>query len=271
MSYFKNFQINNHIYQIKDPMGVLMTLIIGSDKALLIDTGYGIQDIKKHVETLTDKPLIVVNSHGHMDHSCGNYLFDLVYIHNFDLNLCKLHNSIEWKRRNVETAKKMDLIDNTYNYHKYIDSGFGTLKTLSYGDVFNLGNIRVEVINMEGHTKGSVGFLIKEDKLLVTSDAACPFVWMFLEESTTVETYINMLTDVLKLDFQGILVGHGAGIILPRTKIADFLDCAKNLDMEKSVKVSFNNFDHLNSYCYTLGEMYNQNDVGIVFDPKKIK
>ena len=80
-----------------------------------------------------------------------------------------------------------------------------------------------------------------------------------------------MLEKVLDLKFDGILVGHGAGIILPRQKIVDFLNCAKNIDMSKSVKVTFNNFDDLNSYCYTLGKMYDQDDVGVVFDPNKLK
>ena len=41
--------------------------------------------------------------------------------------------------------------------------------------------------------------------------------------------------------------------------------------MEKAVKVEFKNFDHLNSYCYKEGVMYNQDHAGIVFDPDKLK
>lgn len=271
MNYFIDIKINEHIYQIKDRMGVLMTLIIGNNKALLIDTGYGLYDIKEHIKTLTHLPLIVVNSHGHMDHSCGNYLFDEVYIHNLDKDLCILHNSEEWRKRNICVAESLSLIDESFDKEKYISSREGNLLELSYNHIFDLGNINVEVINMEGHTTGSVGFLIHEDNLLVTSDAACPFVWIFLKESTTVATYICMLEKVLELKFDGILVGHGAGIILPRQKIIDFLNCAKNIDMNKAVKVTFNNFDDLNSYCYTLGKMYDQNDVGVVFDPNKLK
>ena len=46
-NYFTTFKINHHIYQIKDAMGVLTTLIIGKEKALLIDTGYGLYNLKK--------------------------------------------------------------------------------------------------------------------------------------------------------------------------------------------------------------------------------
>ena len=271
MNYFKDIVINDHIYQIKDPMGVLMTLIIGNNSAMLIDTGYGIQNIYEHILSITQLPLIVVNSHGHMDHSCGNYLFKEVFIHEKDINLCKLHNSLEWRIRNVQTAINMKSIDESYNHDLYYQQREGNLKLLKYNQIFDLGGLTVEVINMEGHTCGSVGFYLKEDNLLVTSDAACPFVWLFLEESTTVDTYINMLTETIKIPFEGILVGHGAGIILPRQKMIDFLNCAKNIDMNKSVQVYFNNFDHLTSYCYTLGKMYDQNDVGVVYDPQKIK
>ena len=50
---------------------VFMDLIVGSHHALLFDTGYGYGDLKAVVRSITDKPLYVVNSHGHVDHACG--------------------------------------------------------------------------------------------------------------------------------------------------------------------------------------------------------
>ena len=122
---------------------------------------------------------------------------------------------------------------------------------------------------MNGHTTGSIGLYIKQWNLMLVSDATCPFVWMFLEESTTVSEYIKMLEEVLKLEFDNFLVGHGARMF-PRSKMIDFLNVAKEIDLDKSVKVSFQNFEQLNSYCYTEGEMYNQDQCGIVFDPNKL-
>lgn len=269
--YFKTIQINDHIYQIKDPLGVLTTLVIGKSKAMLIDTAYGIGDLLTHVRTLTNLDLIVVNTHGHMDHSCGNYQFDKVYIHEKDINLCIKHNSIPWRKKNLTSASKLNVLSEDFDKENYINMREGNLVTLNYNDIFDLGGICIKVINMEGHTTGSVGFLIIEDKILVTSDGACPFVWIFLEESTTVETYVNMLKETIKLDFDYILVGHGVGKLLPRQKIIDFYDVARTIDLDKSVRVYFNNFDDVESYCYTTGEMYNQDHVGVVFDPKKLK
>lgn len=42
----------------------------GKEKALLIDTGIGIGNIRQKIEELTDKPLIVVMGHG--DHTGGS-------------------------------------------------------------------------------------------------------------------------------------------------------------------------------------------------------
>ena len=101
MGYFTVFKYNENLYQIKDALGSLITLVIGEEKALVFDTGYGIGDLNKEIKQITSKPLIVVNSHGHMDHSCGNYQFDKVFIDKRDLELVKKHNSKPWRIRNI--------------------------------------------------------------------------------------------------------------------------------------------------------------------------
>lgn len=271
MAYFTNYKINDHIYQIKDPMGVLTTLIIGKQKCLLIDTAYGIGDLKSHLQTLTNLPIVVVNSHGHMDHTGGNYQFSQVFISKKDIYLCTLHNSHLWREANIKVAKENNLLDNSFDEKKYLNENEGNLCEFSENQIFDLGSVHIKVINMEGHTTGSVGFLIEEDKILVTSDAACPFVWLFLKESTTVQTYISMLKRVLMLDFNNILVGHGNGKLLDKSRMKEFYTVACSIDLDKSVKVTFNNFNDLNSYCYTTYKMYDQDGAGIVFDPNKLK
>ncbi|MBQ5904941.1 MAG: MBL fold metallo-hydrolase, partial [Clostridia bacterium] len=48
-----------------------MYLLVGDEKALLVDCGFGIIDLKKIVGEITDKPLITVCTHGHHDHVMG--------------------------------------------------------------------------------------------------------------------------------------------------------------------------------------------------------
>lgn len=269
MSYFTVYKYNEKLYQLKDKLGVLVTLVIGTKKALVFDTGYGIGNLKEEIEAITDKPLIVINSHGHMDHSCGNYQFEKVYIHEKDIPLLKKHNSLKWRIRNVDSANNLKAIPEYFDYHTYVNQNEGNIELINYNDIFDLGGISAEVINMEGHTNGSIGLFIKEEKLLLASDASCPFVWLFLEESTSLKKYKEMLRRVLTLDFDNFLVGHGPRLF-PKVKMFQFLDVAEKMTLEKSVKVNFNNFEDLNSYCFTEGEMYNQDHCGIVFDPNKL-
>lgn len=268
MKYFRTVKYNDNLYQFADPLGVLATLVIGEEKALLLDTCYGIGNLKEEVRKITQKELIVINSHGHMDHSGGNYQFDEVLIHKDDYELLKKHNSLPWRERNIRNFKNLNL-DYHINEIEYLNQREGNIKFLNYFDEFDLGNLKIKILPLPGHTKGSIAIYLQPMKLMLVSDGTCPFVWMFLEESTTVTEYINGLEKLLEYDFDKFLVGHGARI-LERPRMVSFLNIAKEIDLEKSVKVSFNNFDNLNSYCYTHDKMYDQNGCGIVFDPNKL-
>lgn len=270
MGYFGVTKYNDNLYQIKDALGSLITLVIGKKKALVFDTGYGIGDLVSEIRKITDKELIVVLSHGHMDHACGAYQFDKAYINDKDRDLFLLHNGKERRKANILTAEKMNVLPTNFDREDYLNKNSANLENINYYEKIDLGDLELEVIPMQGHTKGSIGLFIKDWKLMLVADATCPFVWLFLEESTTVKVYIDMLLEVLKLDFDNFLVGHGARMF-PKSKMVDFYNIASSIDLEKSVKVSFNNFDNLESYCYTLGKMYDQNDCGIVFDPKRLK
>lgn len=57
-----------------------MYLLEGDERALLVDTGWGAGNLRAFVETLTDKPIAVINTHFHPDHAAGNGEFEQVYV-----------------------------------------------------------------------------------------------------------------------------------------------------------------------------------------------
>ena len=88
--YVEVYQFKDNLYglfnQNCDGMGdVWIYLIIGPEKAMLIDTAYGLGNLHGLVDEITGSmPLIVVNTHTGPDHVLGNVLFDKIYCHEYE-------------------------------------------------------------------------------------------------------------------------------------------------------------------------------------------
>ena len=67
INYFSVKELLPGVYGFSN-CAVASFLIVGKERALLFDTGYGVADLKQAVEDITKLPLYVVNSHGHYDH-----------------------------------------------------------------------------------------------------------------------------------------------------------------------------------------------------------
>ena len=50
-------------------------LLLGRERALLLDTGLGVGGLRREVEALTDRPITVALTHVHWDHigGCGQF------------------------------------------------------------------------------------------------------------------------------------------------------------------------------------------------------
>src|SRR5271168_251764 len=69
--WFEVYKITPGVFAIYEPHQSEETigyLIVGTQRALLFDTGMGIGDLKKIVKQLTNLPVAVLNSHTHDDH-----------------------------------------------------------------------------------------------------------------------------------------------------------------------------------------------------------
>lgn len=208
-------RIMDDVYGISSS-GVMCWLFVGKTGALLIDTAYGFTDLKNAVESVTDLPLTVLNSHGHVDHSGGNFFFDTpVCIHEADVEVYKRHNTPEFHRLMEETLKAFNaiffwrtLVPKHPEEHDADRMAFDNWHFLREGDAFDLGGMTARVVEIPGHTRGSVAVYVPEKRLLVTTDGANPATWLFLPESTTLSTYRESLKKLAAYDFDVILTGH---------------------------------------------------------------
>lgn len=274
--YFTINKIMDGVYHINEPIvdssTVCCTLIVGIKKALLIDTGYGIGDLKQIVKSITSLPLIVVNSHGHIDHVNSNYEFDEIYIHKEDIVLKNKYATSDVKNYLIEYFKQQNLeFPEGFSKEEYVNrNDTSALIPVEEGHVFNLGERELEVIYLQGHTKGSIGLLDRRNRTLFSGDSISSQVLMHLEESTSIMTYINSLEKVNKLDFDNIIASH---FTEPYNKdiINKLIHCANNIDISKST-VYVNSANPMEGLIYVEGgkTVVNPDFVSIVYTKDKL-
>lgn len=238
--YYTPHLIGENIYHIYEPGGVYTTLIIGSKKALLIDTGYGYGDLKKAVEALTDLPLIVVNTHGHFDHAGGNYQFNSVYINKDELPTYFWYLT-EVKPLTTKTllAKRsedgLSVIPPELDIDWYLKQNNRHFEMLSNHHVFDLGGRMVEAIFLPGHTRGSVVFYDDLSGLLMSGDDISPNLWIQFEQSAPLYDYAADLISLKKLPLSGIVSSH-IGYVMP-PQLIDWIEFAIASIDDKKAKV----------------------------------
>lgn len=173
-------------------------LVTGKEKALVIDTMMGYEDVYAVAGTLTELPLVVVNTHGHGDHIYGNIYFKEAYIHPKDIELANK----EFENPAFQTAVEPLGLKPAKFYE------------VREGDVFDLGGVTLEVYETPGHTPGSIVMLDRADRILFTGDTIIEQTWMQLEESMPMETFLNSLDKVQKFrdKFDYVLTGHSRHI-----------------------------------------------------------
>jgi glyoxylase-like metal-dependent hydrolase (beta-lactamase superfamily II) len=112
-------------------------IIEGRDRTILLDAGTKIDDLDKIVASITSKPITLVATHVHPDHtgSAINY-FPEIWINAAD----------------------------TVNVKEMMGDYRGEIKYLEDGQVFDLGDRQIEVIFTPGHTPGSASFFEMEGR-----------------------------------------------------------------------------------------------------------
>ncbi len=216
--FYKVEQIGERAYRIGSEEAVFCDLLVGDEKALLIDTTYGIGDLYGTVKNITDKPIVIVCTHGHVDHTCGAAQFlEPIYLAEEDFALCKRHNSKKQREFTIHDMQNKEdyfthlcrnILPEDFDCKEYLSQREGTLLKLEEGMIFDLGGITVEVIRTPGHTKGGMSFYYREEEWLYSGDAYGFFLWLFDQDSTDRKTYIEGIDKVIALNPKRIYGGH---------------------------------------------------------------
>jgi len=161
-----------------------MFLLVGEEKAMLIDCGTGIGDLRGAVEQITDKPLITVITHGHGDHVGNVRQFGEIWINPKDGGQampgdtrCRKEAAFRIAvRQHGGIGSGMYEAFNLYGYDPDTDIVESTepmpvIHDLYDGQVFDLGGRIVTAYECPGHTAGQMMFLDTFSRSLFVGDA----------------------------------------------------------------------------------------------------
>lgn len=240
---YKLKEQGNGIFRIVDPMGVGGNLIVGTEKALLIDTGFGLSDIRPAVRRATRLPLIVMNSHVHTDHSGGNYQFDTVYIPYIELSkildgtLDRDRDSLfgSWREVRPKLAQYMTRgVQLTEKLRK--------TRYLPLPERFDLGGRTLTTAHLAGHTQDSSMAIDSLTRIAFVGDAVGPSVWLFLYPSGTIKEYACLLHAFSqRTDVEQIQLSHKSAP-LPFAFVSYYEGFVRRASLEKSVPWPNNRF-----------------------------
>ncbi|MBC6906718.1 MBL fold metallo-hydrolase [Saccharophagus sp. K07] len=206
-SWLTHTQLGEGIWVINDNQQDNVYLVEGDRLALVIDTGIGFQNLKTYVQSITAKPLVVVNTHGHPDHAGGNHVFDEVHIHKNELDVLGYYTSEpvmkDTYNRFAGTLMPDHLLDKNKNTAALIliDEGFQ----------FDLGNRTLKVIHLPAHSPGSIALYDTKSHHLFTGDAANQHVWLQIKYALSVEDFLISIRKLLgsQEPVNLLLPGHG--------------------------------------------------------------
>ncbi|MDQ3653883.1 MAG: MBL fold metallo-hydrolase, partial [Chloroflexota bacterium] len=186
------------------------------EHAILIDTGMGIANVRDLVETLTNKPVTVINSHAHWDHVGGNHLFDEIWIHPAEAGeLPRGYPNARmrgWFQPASLTGPLPDDVDlDTLEIRPSQATGM-----LHEGQRFDLGNRKLEVLHCPGHSPGGVVLLDRANGILFSTDVAYAG-YLYAYAGEWLHTYHASLTKLAKLapDLRVLYPSHNESPISP--------------------------------------------------------
>lgn len=275
MKEYEVIDMGEDIYHIWESGNVASTLIVGEKAALLIDTGYGFGDLRAVVESLTSLPYKVINTHCHLDHAGGNYLFDeAIYVHPDEYDVYEIYQEeqkpliIQKFMRDREPEALPWTPD--FDLEAYLDFKECEFIEVDDGEWFLLGGRIVTAFYLPGHTSGSVVLFDDQTGTLFSGDDISDSLWIFFDQSVPVKAYGESLSDFDELPIKQVISAHSRQAWPPEI-IWELQRGIQALTVEKS-RLFVHPRTGQKALCYThhMPDILGKDKIYIVYDPERM-
>lgn len=228
--FFKASKIFDNVTLISGLGGEQCYLVEGEKKALLIDGLSGVGSLKSFVRELTDLPVQIVNTHGHVDHCGANFEYGECLIHPADIRLMYDHSDPLMRLNFARSGAMFRPLPVEPTLEDVIPPRAVKTFPVFDGDSLDLGGVTLEVIGVPGHSFGTIVLLDRARRVVYSGDACNANTLLFLEGSASIEEYRESLLHFKSFqpEFDGMYGGHGPGPV-PNTIIDEAIELCEEI------------------------------------------
>lgn len=217
------------VFLIEEPLHdevVKSYLIVGSERAVLLDAGTGAGDLPAVVASLTDRPLTLVVSHAHWDHIGHAAAFAgagaEVLIDAAQAPALAEGVGNERMRTFFAPERLAGPLPDGFDLGVAAIPPVATSGRLTDGQTLDLGGRRLEVVTAPGHAPGLATLLDREHGLLFSTDAAYDGALYAQFDDADLPTYVRSLQRLAALapKLRAVYPSHGPAPIPPARLVA---------------------------------------------------
>jgi glyoxylase-like metal-dependent hydrolase (beta-lactamase superfamily II) len=196
--------------------------IRGRRHDVLVDTGLGVASLRQHLPEVVDHDTLAVISHTHLDHTGGAHELERVAVHELEADAmampppASLHPRTELELLGLALPDDADLPSSLlealpepgYDPSAYAVRPATVTRTLVDGDVIDLGDRRLRIIHLPGHTAGSIVVLDEDLRWLYTGDVMYDGPLFDEMYGADIRSYVASMRRLLDLDVAVVHPGH---------------------------------------------------------------
>ncbi len=184
--------------------------VVGKNGIMVVDTTfspYHATLMLRKIRSVTQKPIrYVFNTHHHSDHTFGNQVFAAKVV---ACRECKKIMSTlletEWSKESIQKWT-----DENPEWKEKLANLKITLPDLIFDEEYeiDLGNLKVSLRNLGGHTKDSSIAYLPSSKVLFAGDLIFQGRYPYTKDADT-QKWLSALNTIQLMDFEVLVPGHG--------------------------------------------------------------
>jgi glyoxylase-like metal-dependent hydrolase (beta-lactamase superfamily II) len=223
--WFTHETVDDGVVRIVEPhvdpfLRANLYLVRGRDRDLLVDAGLGLASLRVQLADLFERPVVAVATHRHFDHTGGLHEFDEVVVHRDDAEAVASASGFaslrieDYEGRELQGYERPPSLLTArpradFDPAAYRVAPVSPTRVVDEGDEIDLGDRRLTVLHLPGHTPGEIGLWEEATGILFSGDCVYES-GLLLDElpESSVADYVRSMERLRDLSVRIVHGGH---------------------------------------------------------------